>query len=647
MSEMAKFPYLTGRKGTRNLYYKRLVPLALRAEGRPEQIWRSLKTADRKAAEKAYAAQHAEVEQLFDRWLKEDRQPIGRVEPDERAPSKTTKANTSLTPTLLRRLTDTHYLNVYDRDFQRRGDLWRQAQQNEDAFWAGEIIGHPINDWHSYKGQEYSYYAYLMEEPSLEDVFLYCVFVDRKKRLHDLRKRYQLGSIEELEAAANELLQNEQVELSSTDIARLVRKLMEVEIRVLADLTAEDETSFDGILDRQATAEATAQSVTASTPGEPMSCLMETYLDQTARTSEWPTKTVLRKRGELREFLEISGDKPVNAYTQADGVRFRDTQLALPANRQRQPFKGLALVDAAKAASQLRDKGEQVQILNAITVNDKIGTVAVFFNWAKARDTSVTNPVTGLGIRRPKARGKKKRHPWSIDELNRMFAAPLYTGCQSERRWAQPGEHILNRSAKFWVPLIALYSGMRLGEIIQLQVSDIKTVNDIDYFDVSPLAADPNDEEGEDFDENEKSLKTESSRRGVPIHQVLFDLGFREFLDYRRRSKQIRLFPEYEKAKDDGSWSKQFSKHFTRFRESVGVTRRGVKFHSFRHNVEDALRNADVRQDVRDAVQGHGENGVSREYGSGFYITTLNDAVQRISYYGLQLPKDSKSSAAH
>jgi hypothetical protein len=38
MGEMAKFPYLTGRKGTRNLYYKRLVPLELRAEGRPEQM---------------------------------------------------------------------------------------------------------------------------------------------------------------------------------------------------------------------------------------------------------------------------------------------------------------------------------------------------------------------------------------------------------------------------------------------------------------------------------------------------------------------------------------------------------------------------------------------------------------------------------
>ncbi len=29
---------------------------------------------------------------------------------------------------------------------------------------------------------------------------------------------------------------------------------------------------------------------------------------------------ILRKRGELREFLEIAGDKPVNDYRQLDGV---------------------------------------------------------------------------------------------------------------------------------------------------------------------------------------------------------------------------------------------------------------------------------------------------------------------------------------
>ncbi len=64
-----------------------------------------------------------------------------------------------------------------------------------------------------------------------------------------------------------------------------------------------------------------------------------------------------------------------------------------------------------------------------------------------------------------------------------------------------------------------------------------------------------------------------------------------------------------------------------------------MKFHSLRHNVEDALRNADVRKEVRDAIQGHGEAGVSREYGTGYYVKTLNEAVQKIDYEGLNLPR--------
>ena len=71
---------MTGRKGSSRLYYKRMVPLELRGEGRPEQIWRSLKTSDRKQAEKAYAVLHAEIEALLDTWRKDDAQPV-QVQP--------------------------------------------------------------------------------------------------------------------------------------------------------------------------------------------------------------------------------------------------------------------------------------------------------------------------------------------------------------------------------------------------------------------------------------------------------------------------------------------------------------------------------------------------------------------------------------
>lgn len=59
---------------------------------------------------------------------------------------------------------------------------------------------------------------------------------------------------------------------------------------------------------------------------------------------------------------------------------------------------------------------------------------------------------------------------------------------------------------------------------------------------------------------------------------------------------------------------------------------------------EAAFRNANVRKVVRHAIQGHGENGVSAEYGSGYYVETLNESVQRLVYHGLNLPNSKNSS---
>ena len=138
-----------------------------------------------------------------------------------------------------------------------------------------------------------------------------------------------------------------------------------------------------------------------------------------------------------------------------------------------------------------RAGGEKVDLLNPITINDKIGTVSLFFEWAKSRDSGVVNPVGDQRIQRSKNKRKgKKRHPWTVEELSRMFAAPIYAGCRSVAHWKQPGI-VLRQSAKYWVPLIALFSGMRLGEIIQMQVSDVKCLDGIEYFDVAPSARRP------------------------------------------------------------------------------------------------------------------------------------------------------------
>jgi len=637
MVEMPRYPFMAGRKGSKNLCYKRPVPKALQAGGRPKQIWRSLKTDNEAAAKVAYRMVDEETDPLFARWREDDSQPVGS---DQSLPVKLAPNFVPLTPALLRRLSDAHYLNAYDADFQWRGELWKKVNADEDAFWRGDIITLPENDWCEYRGKQYSYFACLMEDPILEDVFLYSIFRARKTKLQGFRKRYQLGDTRHLGGIADALLQSHKILVSDADRSRLMRKLMEVEIKALEDLTAGDETTFDVVVDRQTATDGSNQAAFAP-PAELTSVLTEKYLAESSRERGWPEKTTLRKQGELREFLEIVGEKPSNAYSKLDGVKFKDIQLALPKNRQRKPFKGLQLEDAATKAGELRAKGEKVDLLSPLTIKDKINTVSLFFNWAKSRDASVINPVAELSIARPRHKSKvKNRHPWTIEELNRLVTAPIYAGCRSETYWRQRGDIILRHSAKYWVPLVALFSGMRLGEIIQMQVADVKCTEGIHYFDVTPLTeVRAEDDEGVEIETEEKSLKTSSSQRSVPIHQTLLDLGFEEFIEFRRQSGVRRLFPEYEKAEDDGSWSKQFSKHFKRFRESIGITRHGVKFHSLRHNVEDALRNADVRKEVRDAIQGHGESGVSREYGTGYYVKTLNEAVQKIRYDGLDLSR--------
>jgi len=471
---MAKFPYLTGRRGSQSLYYKRMVPLDLRGEGRPAQIWRSLGTADRKKAEAAYGAKHAEVEALFAKWRQHDAYPIGLVPPQ--VPAETSSDFVPLTPALLRRLADAHYLNVYEDDFQWRGDLWKKVHEDEAAFWAGKIIKLPDDDWNEVKGQQSSYFAYLMEDPILEEVFLYAVFRARKAKLQRLQRQYQLGDGGDHAQIADGLLRSKDVSLGDADRSRLMRKLMETEIKALEDITAGNEASFDGIVEREAAVEPPIQSVPTK-PGELMSLLVEKYIDDTSRERKWPVKTINRKRAELREFLEIVGDKPVNSYCQEDGVKFKDVQVSLPIHRMCATFKGLTLEATSQQVSKLRAAGNKIALLSPLTINDKIGTVLLFFDWAKSRDSSVVNPMDQQRMRRSRSKRQgTKRHPWTIEELNRMFAAPIYTGCRSEYYWKKPGPQVLRHSAMYWVPLIALFSGMRLGEIIQLQVADVKCV---------------------------------------------------------------------------------------------------------------------------------------------------------------------------
>jgi len=214
------------------------------------------------------------------------------------------------------------------------------------------------------------------------------------------------------------------------------------------------------------------------------------------------------------------------------------------------------------------------------------------------------NPVRGKTIKRKGL--KQDRMPFTEVDLHKIFSSDIYT--KQSRPKGGCGE------AAYWIPIVGLYTGMRLEEIGQLLITDIKQESDIWYFDIN--------------DSGGKQLKNKSSIRRVPIHQNLLDLGF---IDYIDSLEGMQLFPLLKKdkyGKLTQNWSKWFGRHIRR----IGITDKSKVFHSYRHGLKDALRNADVDEAISDAITGHSSVSVGRSYGSGYNLIILNKAVQSVNY---------------
>lgn len=379
--------------------------------------------------------------------------------------------------------------------------------------------------------------------------------------------------------------------------------------------------------------------VTSASPPPPVSphqgltfaALCSAYLAAPERTGLAP-KTKLKYQGMVRVFCDLLGaDKRASTVTREDCRRAQAELLALPANAA-QRYPGMSCKRAIEAA-----KRDGAPTLHPKSVGNYLGFLASVYGWAireQLLSSSVGNPAAGLNAATPKAvrsgKSREKPRPFTQTELRAIFSAPLYTGCEDdERGYNCPGDN-RPRRGRFWVPLICLFTGMRLNEACQLQVADIIEVDGTHLF----LVTVENDED--DDGGNGKSLKTESSKRRVPVHSELIRIGFLDHVAMQRDAGRSEVFPELPRGKH-GNHSDPFSKWFARFRKQQGVTSRRAVFHSFRHTFRDRLRESEIPREIAEALSGWSDRRVSSEYGEGFSARKLSDHMNRISYPGLDL----------
>lgn len=163
---------------------------------------------------------------------------------------------------------------------------------------------------------------------------------------------------------------------------------------------------------------------------------------------------------------------------------------------------------------------------------------------------------------------------------------------------------------------------------MQLHRSDLQCVDGIWVFDINRA------------EDDDKKVKTETSLRQVPVHQMLIDLGLLERRDDSSLGK--RLFPDLRPGQN-GFYSHNFSKWWSRYGQTFGFRGEKKVFHSFRHLFTDALRDLEAPDYVLKAILGHSDKSITANYGHGaklavrqsyvdrvrFDVVALNDLIQR------------------
>ena len=223
------------------------------------------------------------------------------------------------------------------------------------------------------------------------------------------------------------------------------------------------------------------------------------------------------------------------------------------------------------------------------------------------------NPWQGLAIEAPKT---VTRRPWKDEELHQLFSQPLFQAYE-----VPPLDRSGGGPAAYWIPIIGIYTGARIGELAQLKVSDITEEDGIPVIRIT------------DGGESQK-VKTSASRRSIPIHSELIRLGLLEYADgIRKANPDGSLWPH---LKQD-----TISPWFSQYRKSVGLTDKWLDFHSFRHTVRTRLAKAQVQEQLMDAITGHETAGsTGRKVYTHLDMHDLKEAIERLSYgTQLELPK--------
>ena len=328
------------------------------------------------------------------------------------------------------------------------------------------------------------------------------------------------------------------------------------------------------------------------------SIVIARYIKLHGRVPEdWNEKTSNDIKSIFNLFIRICGDKPMEAYTSEELQNFVEDVSKLPPNINKSPKYRDKTIDEILAMDIKKTIAQN-------TLKKRIDWINILFEWARKADYVSKNRTEGLTFGKKKGKNARdERDPYEKFDLDRLVNSLCYDPTRPER---------------FWAPLLSLHSGLRLDEGCQLYLYDIKyDENGIPFFDIN--------------DEMDKKLKTLSSKRCVPVHPLLIELGFLDYVEKLRKEGKVRVWEGLKRKRDGygvdlGKWYQDFNRYF--------ITEDPKKvYHSFRHNMEDIMKSHRIEEVLRNDILGHANKGEGNaRYGKQFSVAVMREVFDIVDY---------------
>lgn len=414
------------------------------------------------------------------------------------------------------------------------------------------------------------------------------------------------GTYKRIEPTAREILTEEGIQVDSLDELSYKRFLRDISLahikaleidqrRELGDYSDSFSTNRFYIPEQQEEQGGDSRRKKVQTvKGISFSELAAIYIKEKTTKNEWKGKTETQNIARLKLLTELLGaETGVKTLSRPDLIKCLEQLQRVPKNKNKlvayktKSIKEILAMDIPEDAR-----------MSATSIKHHMELLSTLFKFAVRSDYLDKNYAEGLAPK-IKTKASEERQVYERDDLQRIVDFTF-------KREKEP--------SKKWIPLLAMYTGMRLEECCQLYKRDIQKIDGIWCVQV--------------YDADEQSIKTKAGFRRVPIHSQLIKLGF---LKYVQSVKSERLWSELKRGRD--GYSDAFGKWYQRLNRGYITDNKKKVFHSFRHTVVTTLVNNEVQDSTIKEIIGHSIEGVTRNrYAKALPPSITKKAIETLDY---------------